>query len=201
MARGCGARRHRGGGRVAGAGDAGRPGRRRARPAERRAPPRGGRGRRRAEQAEDRRARPRPPLGGRRADAAARRPPRPSARLARRPAVQPRPVVFVLAARRSAPPRPSITLLDAVVLSPLPFPHGADRLVTRRPRVSRAPGGGGRRASCAAWHYTYEEENRVFDGLWRMWSAGDGGHHRVRASPRLVPSHVRHAPACSARSA
>ncbi len=54
------------------------------------------------------------------------------------------------------------TLLDAVILSPLPF-DDADRLVA----VSHtAPGAGIADAGqCAAWHFTYEQENRAFEDL------------------------------------
>ncbi len=54
------------------------------------------------------------------------------------------------------------TLLDTIILSPLPFEE-ADRLVA----VSHAaPEKGIRDAGqCAAWHFTYEEENRVFEDL------------------------------------
>ncbi len=54
------------------------------------------------------------------------------------------------------------TLLDAVILSPLPY-DDADRLVS----VSHsAPALGVQNAGqCAAWHFTYEDENRVFDDI------------------------------------
>ncbi len=54
------------------------------------------------------------------------------------------------------------TLLDASVLSPLPFPH-ADRIVAlghEAPNVGEGDVG-----QCAAWHFTYEDENRVFESL------------------------------------
>jgi predicted permease len=54
------------------------------------------------------------------------------------------------------------TLVDAIIISPLPFEE-ADRLIT----VShRAPGRGIQDAGqCAAWHFTYEDENRVFEDI------------------------------------
>jgi len=60
------------------------------------------------------------------------------------------------------------TLVDAVVLSPLPF-DDADRLVAVQ---HAAPGRGLADAGqCAAWHFTYEDENRVFEAL-GMFSTG-----------------------------
>ena len=54
------------------------------------------------------------------------------------------------------------TLLDAIIISPLPFDN-ADRLVSVR---HTAPGLGVQDAGqCAAWHFTYEDENRVFEDL------------------------------------
>jgi predicted permease len=54
------------------------------------------------------------------------------------------------------------TLLDAIILSPLPY-EGANRLVS----VSHsAPALGVQNAGqCAAWHFTYEDENRVFEDI------------------------------------
>ncbi len=76
------------------------------------------------------------------------------------------------------------TLLDAVVLSPLPF-DGADRLV----RVAQAQqgAGGGDVGQCAAWHYTYEEENRVFEdlGMWFMGTATITGQGEPEAVPLM----------------
>ncbi len=60
------------------------------------------------------------------------------------------------------------TLVDAVVLSPLPFEE-ADRLValshTGRDLGLQDAG------QCAAWHLTYEEENQVFENI-GMWNSG-----------------------------
>jgi predicted permease len=54
------------------------------------------------------------------------------------------------------------TLVDAIVLSPLPFDE-ADRLVAVQ---HAAPGRGLADAGqCAAWHFTYEDEARVFEDL------------------------------------
>jgi predicted permease len=54
------------------------------------------------------------------------------------------------------------TLVEAIILSPLPFEE-PDRLIT----VSHtAPARGIEDAGqCAAWHFTYEDENRVFEDL------------------------------------
>jgi predicted permease len=60
------------------------------------------------------------------------------------------------------------TLLDAIVLSPLPFDE-ADRLVVlghSAPNVGEGDVG-----QCAAWHFTYEDENRVFEDL-GMYGSG-----------------------------
>jgi putative ABC transport system permease protein len=66
------------------------------------------------------------------------------------------------------------TLVDAIVLSPLPFEE-ADRLIaighsSRDLGLQNA-------GQCAAWHLTYEEENEVFDeiGMWDMDSAAVTG--------------------------
>ncbi len=74
------------------------------------------------------------------------------------------------------------TLLDAVILSPLPFDE-SDRLVA----VSHtAPGLGIADAGqCAAWHFTYEEENRVFEDL-GMYTAGSAAVTGGEA-PEVVP--------------
>ena len=54
------------------------------------------------------------------------------------------------------------TLVDAIVLSPLPF-DDADRLVAVQ---HAAPGRGlDDVGQCAAWHFTYEDEVQVFDDL------------------------------------
>jgi len=54
------------------------------------------------------------------------------------------------------------TLLDTIILSPLPF-HDADRLVNLS---HTAPGIGVQNAGqCAAWHFTYEDEARVFEDV------------------------------------
>ncbi len=61
------------------------------------------------------------------------------------------------------------TLVDAVILSPLPFDE-ADRLIS----VRHSAQGRGLQdvGQCAAWHLTYEDEGRFFDdiGMWN-WSA------------------------------
>jgi predicted permease len=75
------------------------------------------------------------------------------------------------------------TLVDAIVLSPLPFSE-SDRLVSL---IHAAPSvGQGDVGTCAAWHFTYEDENRVFDelgmyGLTRATVTGDGRPEAVRA--------------------
>lgn len=54
------------------------------------------------------------------------------------------------------------TLVDGIVLSPLPF-SDADRLVAVQ---HTAPEKGiGNAGQCAAWHFTYVDESRVFDAL------------------------------------
>jgi predicted permease len=54
------------------------------------------------------------------------------------------------------------TLLDAIILSPLPF-EGADRIVAVQ---HAAPGRGLADAGqCAAWHFAYEAESQVFQDL------------------------------------
>jgi hypothetical protein len=60
------------------------------------------------------------------------------------------------------------TLVDAIVLSPLPF-DDADRLVA----VSHTAHDRGMQnvGQCAAWHLTYEEENQVFEDI-GMWGRG-----------------------------
>jgi len=70
-------------------------------------------------------------------------------------------VVFVLALGIGATTA-MFTLVDAIILSPLPFPD-ADRLVTLHHAASNV--GRGDVGTCAAWHFTYEDENRVFDEL------------------------------------
>jgi predicted permease len=74
------------------------------------------------------------------------------------------------------------TLVDAVVLSPLPF-HEADRLVAVQ---HSAPGRGLSDAGqCAAWHFTYEEESRVFEDL-GMFS-GSSASVTGTGNPEAVP--------------
>jgi len=75
------------------------------------------------------------------------------------------------------------TLLDAIVLSPLPF-HEQERLVTI---AHAAPARGLDDAGqCAAWHFTYEEENRVFEdiGMYRFGIATITGV----GEPEVVPA-------------
>jgi predicted permease len=75
------------------------------------------------------------------------------------------------------------TLLDAVIISPLPF-DDADRLVSVR---HTAPGLGVQDAGqCAAWHYTYEDESRVFEdvGMFGTGLATITG----RGEPESVPA-------------
>jgi predicted permease len=75
------------------------------------------------------------------------------------------------------------TLLDAVILSPLPF-DDAGRLVSVR---HTAPGLGVQDAGqCAAWHFTYVDENRVFEDLGMI----GGGSATLTGSdePEVVPA-------------
>jgi predicted permease len=76
-------------------------------------------------------------------------------------------VIFVLALGIGATTA-IFTLVDAIIISPLPFNDG-DRLVS----VSHtAPGLGIQDAGqCAAWHFTYEAENRVFEDI-GMYGSG-----------------------------
>jgi predicted permease len=59
------------------------------------------------------------------------------------------------------------TLVDAIVLSPLPF-DDADRLIS----VRHSAEGRGLQdvGQCAAWHLTYEDEGRFFDDI-GMWNS------------------------------
>jgi predicted permease len=91
-------------------------------------------------------------------------------------------VVFILALGIGATTA-IFTLIDAIILSPLPF-SAPDRLVSL---IHSAPSvGQGDVGTCAAWHFTYEDENRVFDdlgmyGLTRVTVTGDGRPEAVRA--------------------
>jgi len=75
------------------------------------------------------------------------------------------------------------TLLHDVILSPLPFPD-ADQLVAlghSAPNVGR-----GNVGQCAAWHFTYEDENRVFEEL-GMYSPGGSATITGSGEPEAVP--------------
>lgn len=75
------------------------------------------------------------------------------------------------------------TLLHTVVLSPLPF-DAPGRLVAIRHSV---PAQGIQAGQCAAWHFTYEDENRVFESL-GMFGGGRAavtGHGDPDAVPTL----------------
>ncbi len=74
------------------------------------------------------------------------------------------------------------TLLDAMILSPLPF-DDADRLVS----ISHTGEGVGIRdaGQCAAWHFTYEDEARVFQDL-GMYGTGSSTV-MVGAEPEAIP--------------
>jgi len=76
------------------------------------------------------------------------------------------------------------TLVDAIVLSPLPFPD-ADRLVAVQ---HAAPAQGMSDAGqCAAWHFTYEDEARAFQelGMFSGSSASVTGNGPPEALPVL----------------
>jgi len=76
------------------------------------------------------------------------------------------------------------TLVDAIVLSPLPFPD-SDRLVTlshSAPNVGR-----GNVGTCAAWHFTYEDENRVFAEL-GIYTPGGTVTITGAGEPEAVPA-------------
>ena len=75
------------------------------------------------------------------------------------------------------------TLVDAIVISPLPF-DDADRLVAVQ---HAAPGRGLADAGqCAAWHFTYEDENRVFEAL-GMFASNSASVTGV-GDPEAVPT-------------
>jgi predicted permease len=76
------------------------------------------------------------------------------------------------------------TLVDAIVLSPLPFDE-SDRLVAVQ---HAAPGRGLDDAGqCAAWHFTYEDESRAFDdlGMFTTGTASVTGNGDPEAVPIL----------------
>jgi putative ABC transport system permease protein len=76
------------------------------------------------------------------------------------------------------------TLVNAIVLSPLPF-DDADRLVAVQhsaPNWGMADAG-----QCAAWHFTYEDEARVFDAL-GMFLAGETVSITGNGDPEAVPA-------------
>ncbi len=75
-------------------------------------------------------------------------------------------------------------LIEAIILSPLPFP-AADRLVV----LSHSSGqGGGNLGTCAAWHLTYQDENRVFEELGMYSPAGATATVTGSGDPEAVPS-------------
>lgn len=74
------------------------------------------------------------------------------------------------------------TLVDAILLRPLPF-EGADRLVSvhhAAPGVGLADAG-----QCAAWHFTYEDEAHVFEAL-GMYATDDASVTGM-GDPQAVP--------------
>ena len=92
-------------------------------------------------------------------------------------------VVFVLALGIGATTA-IFTLLDVVILSPLPY-DAANRLVA----IDHTGEGMGIQSAgqCAAWHFTYESENRVFEDIGLY---GDGSSTIIHRSgePEAVPS-------------
>lgn len=74
------------------------------------------------------------------------------------------------------------TLLDAIILSPLPFAESGELVDVSH----AAPGLGVQNAGqCAAWHFTYEDENRVFEDIGMYGTslatiAGQSGPEAVR---------------------
>ncbi|MGD8727893.1 MAG: ABC transporter permease, partial [Gemmatimonadales bacterium] len=75
------------------------------------------------------------------------------------------------------------TLLDAIILSPLPF-DDADRLVNLN---HTAPGIGVQNAGqCAAWHFTYEDEARVFEDVGMF--GGASATILGQGEPEVVPA-------------
>ncbi len=77
------------------------------------------------------------------------------------------------------------TLIDVIVLSPLPFPD-ADRLVVLS--HSSPKQGGGNAGTCAAWHLTYQDENRAFDELGMYSPAGATATITGSGDPEAVSS-------------
>jgi putative ABC transport system permease protein len=76
------------------------------------------------------------------------------------------------------------TLVDAILLSPLPFPD-ADRLVAVT--HSSPKQGGGNLGTCAAWHLTYQDENRVFDEIGLYSPPGATATITGQDEPEAVP--------------
>lgn len=74
------------------------------------------------------------------------------------------------------------TLLDGIVISPLPF-RDQDRLVSLGHVSSRS--GGGDVGQCAAWHLTYLDENRVFEQV-GMYTTGGTATVSRRGEPEPV---------------
>jgi putative ABC transport system permease protein len=76
------------------------------------------------------------------------------------------------------------TLVNGILLSPLPFAD-QDRLVVLS--HSRPDRGEGDVGQCAAWHFTYEEENRVFQelGMYVFTTAAVTGDGEPEALPVL----------------
>jgi len=91
-------------------------------------------------------------------------------------------VVFVLALGIGATTA-IFTLVDAIVLSPLPFPD-ADRLVTLHHAAANV--GRGDVRTCAAWHFTYQDENRVFTEL-GIYTPGGTATITGTGEPEAVP--------------
>ncbi|TFG89632.1 MAG: FtsX-like permease family protein, partial [Gemmatimonadales bacterium] len=91
-------------------------------------------------------------------------------------------VVFVLALGIGSTTA-IFTLLDTVILSPLPF-RDAGRLVALGHTSSSS--GGANVGQCAAWHFTYEDENRVFQDL-GMYSPGGTVTITGDGEPEAVP--------------
>ena len=75
------------------------------------------------------------------------------------------------------------TLVDAVILSPLPF-RDADRLVVLTHSSTKV--GSGPIGTCAAWHFTYEDENRVFDELGMYTPPGSTATITGQGEPEAV---------------
>lgn len=85
------------------------------------------------------------------------------------------------------------TLVNGILLSPLPFPEQDRLVVLSHGRPDRGEDDVGQ---CAAWHFTYEDENRAFEslGMYHFATAAITGDGEPEALPILeTTSGVFHA--------